>query len=105
MADKTNSKQNTASLSEPVTRGEFIDFKDEMSEFKQAFYVLFETQRREFERHIGALGESLKGEIRMVAEALKMHAESSDRRWAEQKEENYQFNKRLYQPESKQSRA
>lgn len=72
-----------------------------MSEFKHAVFELFETQTRNFERHAGALTESLGSEIRMLAESMKMQIEASDRRWEEQKRENDSFNKRIYYLEAR----
>jgi uncharacterized coiled-coil DUF342 family protein len=72
-------------------RREMYEFRQEMYEFRGAVVELFDRQRIEFERYVGAITESLRSEIRMLAEGLKMQIEESARRWDEQNRKNNEF--------------
>ena len=86
--------------SDYMTIKQFDDFKDEMREFKDAVFKSYDTQKEDYQRYVGVLAEDLGDKIKILAEALKMQIEKSEREWIEHQKEHSILNFKLVKLES-----
>lgn len=83
-------------------KGEIVDFKGQMNNFREAVFHLYDQQRDEYQRYVGALMEDNRSQIQMLAESIQMHVEMTDRRFLANDSEHKLFHRRLSVVESEQ---
>lgn len=76
-------------------KGEMIDFKGEMLNFKEAVFELYEEQKIEYNRYMGALMEDNRSQTKMLVEAIHMQIERFDRKFLANDSEHNLFDRRL----------
>lgn len=83
-----------------VTIKQFNEFRDEVREFKDAVFKLYDNQQNEYVRRLGAWREDMRDQIKGVAEALKMQIEKSEREWMGHQKEHSILNFKVAKLES-----
>ncbi len=71
----------------------FIKYGSE--EFRTATAELFDLQRQQFERGVGASVEDFKQQMKMMAESMQMQIERSERLWMSQEAFNNEMVSRV----------
>jgi hypothetical protein len=77
-----------------VTEKIFNEFKDEMYVFRDAVYEMYDRQREDFERHVGALMEEYRHQSGLILEALGVQVDRLDRRIDDSDKEHKALEKR-----------